>query len=68
MGAGRGRSTVPLAALPFELREKRKGPVRLRILANTRTTDGLVADRADPRALRSGLLRALADAGEPVDW
>lgn len=56
----------PLAALPFELREKRKGPVRLRILANTRTTDGLVADRADPRALRSSLLRALADGGEPV--
>ena len=56
----------PLAALPFELREKRKGPVRLRVLANTRTTDGLVADRVDPRALRTALLGALADGGEPV--
>ena len=57
----------PLAVLPFELRERRQGPVRLRVLGNERTSDGLVADRAHPTEVRSGLLAAMAASGEPVD-
>ena len=57
----------PLAALPFVLRERRWGPVRLRVLGNERTSDGLVADRAHPAEVRSGVLAAMAAAGEPVD-
>jgi CelD/BcsL family acetyltransferase involved in cellulose biosynthesis len=39
----------PLAVLPFELRERRRGPLRLRVLGNERTSDGLLAHRASLR-------------------
>ena len=57
----------PLAALPLVLRARRWGPVRLRVLGNERTSDGLIADRAHPAEVRSGVLAAMAAAGEPVD-
>ena len=57
----------PLAVLPFELRDRRRGPLHLRVLGNERTSDGLIADRARPAEVRSGLLAAMSAAGEPVD-
>jgi CelD/BcsL family acetyltransferase involved in cellulose biosynthesis len=57
----------PLAVLPFELRERLRGPLRLRVLGNERTSDGLMAQRARPTAVRTALLAALAAGGEPVD-
>lgn len=57
----------PLAVLPYQVKVRRLGPVRIRMLANQRVTDGLVAPRLAPRALRRALLGAAAAAGEPVD-
>ena len=47
----------PLAVLPFELRERRRGPLRLRVLGNERTSDGLLAHRARPAVVRIGAAR-----------
>jgi CelD/BcsL family acetyltransferase involved in cellulose biosynthesis len=58
----------PLAAIPLDVRTRRTGPLRLRVLRHERTTDALVADRADPQRLRAELLEAMAVAGEPVDF
>jgi CelD/BcsL family acetyltransferase involved in cellulose biosynthesis len=57
----------PLAALPFRLTVRRRGPVRVRLLANDRMSDGMVAPSVRPAALRQALLAAFAEAGEPVD-
>ena len=57
----------PLAVVPLALRVRRKGPVRLRVLTNERTSDAVLAGRADPRRIRAGLLAAMAAEREPVD-
>ena len=57
----------PLAVLPFKVGVRRLGPLRVRVLASERLTDGLVAVRARPPELRDALLAAAAEAGEPVD-
>jgi CelD/BcsL family acetyltransferase involved in cellulose biosynthesis len=57
----------PLAVMPYTVSIRRFGPLRVRVLANERLTDGLVADRIRPAALRAALLGASAGAGEPLD-
>jgi CelD/BcsL family acetyltransferase involved in cellulose biosynthesis len=57
----------PVAALPFRVSIRRFGPLRVRVLANERVTDGLVAPRLRPEALRRALPAAAADDGEPFD-
>lgn len=57
----------PAAVLTYRLDERRVGPLRLRVVANDRRDDGLVAPRLSPADLRRALLAAQAEAGEPVD-
>lgn len=57
----------PAAVLPYRVEERRAGPLRVRVLANDRGDDGLVAPRLRPELLRRALLAAQAEAGEPVD-
>lgn len=57
----------PLAVLPFVLGVRRIGPLRLRVLANDRGLDAMVAARARPADLRAAVLGALARDGDPVD-
>jgi CelD/BcsL family acetyltransferase involved in cellulose biosynthesis len=57
----------PLAVLPYQLSVRRLGPLRVRVLANERGTDGLVAPGVRPGELRRALLAAAAQDGEPLD-
>ncbi|HEX6421794.1 MAG TPA: GNAT family N-acetyltransferase [Acidimicrobiales bacterium] len=57
----------PLAVLPFRASVRRVGPVRVRVLASERLTDGLVHPRLQSGDLRRAVLTAAREAGEPVD-
>jgi CelD/BcsL family acetyltransferase involved in cellulose biosynthesis len=57
----------PVAVVPFTVERRTIAGLPLRVLANVRNSDGMVAGRIPPRALRRELLRAMAESGEPVD-
>jgi CelD/BcsL family acetyltransferase involved in cellulose biosynthesis len=56
----------PLAVLHCTVTRRKMGPISVRLLQNG-PSDGLLAERCDPAALRTELVQAFAHAGEPVD-